>query len=172
MNNEEFYTTLTFFDYQKSKGKELDSYLDIYSKGGRINARIKKKQDITQTFLDVNESPEEKKLFLESLDNIGSFVKKIKLLLGSESPKELNEGLDKLISSGTARRYYSRTLQDFYILWRIIDDIEVTESNRELIYNRIVEIYSFMKNIPEKYSINNTGYKQFEKNIHHILDPY
>ena len=169
MNNEELYTTLAFFDYQKNKGKDLNSYLDIYSKGGRINARIKKKQDITQAFLDVYEWAEEKDLFLASLESVGGFVAKVQLLLGG-AQEDRKEVLDRLISSGTARRYYSRKLQDFYILWRIIGSIEVTKSNRDSIYTRMVDVYSFMKNIPEEYIENNTGYIEFENMVNEIID--
>jgi len=163
MNNEELYTILAYFEFRKNKGSHIDSHLDIYQKGGRINARIKKKRDITSTLLEVSENNDAKSDFLFSIKSISRFLDKIQILLGANEPSKLKDNLEGLMSSGTNRRYYSRTLQDFYILWKILVDIPITLDNREKVHSTVAEIFSYMKNIPTEYDLDNKGYYEFNK---------
>ncbi len=168
MTNEELFTVLAYFDYRKTFGRSIDSFLDIYQKGGRINARIKRKKEITSALVEISDNEVERNYFLDSIDKTKLFVQKIKLLLGKESEQELKECLEKLMSSGTRRKYYARTLQDFYVLWNILNDINVTEKNREILYQKIQEVFSYMKNIPAGYETNNSGYTEFNKLTNNI----
>ena len=163
MNNEELITVLAFFNYRKKQGKSIDSFLDIYQKGERINARIKKKSEITSILIEISGNEAEKNNFLDSIDEIGVFIRKIKSLLGVSSDPDLKETLERLMSSGTSRKYFTRTLQDIYVLWYILCDLDVTHSNREGLYSSIQNLFQYMKNIPEDFKENNLGYTEFSR---------
>ncbi len=170
MNNEELYTVLTFFDYRKNNyDSEFDSYLDIYQKTDRINARIKKKKDITGLFLQVSENEEEKEKFIASIQSVHKFLKKVKLLLGSGGETELKEKLDKLLSSGTSRKYFVRTLQDIYVLWRVVDELDITTENRQEVLEKMEELFTYMKNIPSEFIIGDKGYDEFSRKVDYML---
>ncbi len=171
MTNEELFTVLAHFDYSKKiQNRSIDSFLDIYQKGERINARIKRKAEITSTLVDISDKENQRTDFLDSIERTRLFVQKIKFLLGKDSEHDLKECLEQLMSSGSRRKYYARTLQDFYVLWNILNDINVTKENRDSLYKRIQEVFSYMKNIPNEYKENNLGYDEFIKLTNNIRE--
>lgn len=171
MQNEELLTILSYFDYRKHEGKTAASYLDIYQRGDRINVRLKKKGDITSLLTEVTEQTTSKARFLESIDRIASFLDKLAILLNCErSSKEcLQAKLDALLSSGSHRKYYQRTLQDFYILWRIVDELRMEFLIQEDSYRKVEHIFDYMKNIPEDKIDNNRGYLSFIARLDHLI---
>lgn len=163
MSNEELYTILAYFMHRKAKGDETNIFLDVYQKGPRINARIKSKSSISNVLVSASQDELYKSDFMKSVNSLVVFINKVKILLNGQSESLLSDNLDALMSSGAKRKYFSRTLQDFYILWRVIDGIEISFSNREKIYSELVKIYSYMRNIPAQHLSNNGGYTEFEK---------
>ena len=169
MLNEELYTILSYFMYRKSNGDDINSCLDIYQKGGRINSRIKGKKNISNLFISIGQEDGKKSEFIGAIDLLVVFINKVKILLGNGSNDELKNILDGLLFSGSSRKYTTRTLQDIYILWRIIDDIDITFSNREVIFNKIEEIFKYMKNIPESHILNNDGFLHFNTMVLELI---
>lgn len=169
MNNEELITILSYFTYKKIKGDKLESYIDIHQKGGRINARIKKKMDITSTLLSISESDDERILFAKAIDETDRFINNILDLFNNCGTQIQKNSLDILFSSGSSRRYYTRTLQDFYILWVAINPIKIGHENSQNILNKLVTIFSVMKKSAHNVSENSKHeFEEFNKNIKHI----
>lgn len=163
MHNEELLMILAYFDYRKSQGRTLLSYLDIYQKGERINARIKKKKEVTSLLLEVTTNAKIKKEFINSISNISVFLTKTAKLINSNDSNafHLRDELDKLLSSGSKRKYHQRTFQDFYILWLVMDRINSKDLDRPEIYQAVESIFIFMKNIPQDMVEDNKGYSMF-----------
>ncbi|MDO9087578.1 MAG: DUF262 domain-containing protein [Anaerolineaceae bacterium] len=170
MTNEELFSILTYFDYRKSQKKSISSFLDIYQKGERINARIKEKKEVTSLLFDVTGNNETKTDFLKSISNIEFFLKKTEALLNSkhDDPSVLRDKLDHLLSSGSKRKYHQRTLQDFYILWSILDEMDIDSIKEPPVYEQIASVFNFMKNVPETMISENKGYLYFANLIKSI----
>lgn len=166
MENEEIYITLAYLYYKDNfdKGK---NYLDIYQKEQRLNARISDKRDISLILSMASTNDEIKYKIIESIRNVRSFVKKVKLLLITsdieeiETDKHLKLQLDKIFNA-LNRKAFRRTYQDFYLLWKILSPLtfEIIKSNRHEIRKEVENIMLFVKKIPDTYS-NGSGVAAF-----------
>jgi hypothetical protein len=89
--------------------------------------------------------------FIQSIKNIESFIKKVRIILLDKDSEELDDflrsELNKLFYSKSTRR----TTQSFYSLWIILNDInlEMIKKHRIEIKNEIIKIFEKMKNIQE-----------------------
>lgn len=170
MENEELYTSLAYLDYNKHSNSETN-HLDIYQKSSRINSRIQDKKHITNTLTLVSENPVVKETFLKSIRNVEQFLKKVRIvLLDRDVPSEkladfFKNELDKTFNPKQAR--FRRTRQDFYILWFILNDInlEMIKFHRISIKEEIKNLFYLMKDLPNGESTDdgetNEGLKQF-----------
>lgn len=170
MENEELLTSLAFLDFYKDKN-DSRKLLDIYQKKDRINARIGDKIYISQLLQEIAEKEKIKKEFFDSVKNIESFIRKLKLiLLDQDKTKEelydyLKQELDTLLQGNKPSRYFRRTMQDFYVLWQFLGNInlEMIRFHRLTIKEEIREVFRYIKNIPEEQQTNNKGFEQYEK---------
>lgn len=153
MANEELITILAYFYYKLSNGEKLESFIDIHQKGGRINIRIKGKIKITDTLREICISPEKEAIFLRSLNRVSDFIGTLREILLVGSCVNLESALDALISSGSLRKYYSRTLQDFYVLWVVISSVNLDVHNAKTVSDDLVKIFSLMKKSDGRISI-------------------
>jgi len=173
MVNEELYTSLVYLDYSTSQK------LEIYQKVDRINARLQKK-DITTVLTTISEDQTKKPKILESIKNVEKFVKKLKTILldkdikKEELSKYLGGELDGIFKANSRSKYFRRTMQDFYILWYAINEInsEMVNFRRLEIKTDIRPIFKYMKNIPSNVVSNNMGYEEFQKLIDNFKNKY
>lgn len=170
MNNEELFTILSYFDYQKSHNRPTESFLDIYQRQDRVNARVKEKKDVTSLLFNVTSNIDAKNQFLISISNIDLFLKKTEALLNLETTGvgNLKDKLDHLLSSRSRRQYLHRTFQDFYILWYILSEIDIDALKSPIIYKRIEDIFNFTKSVPDYLIDNNEGYTRFENLVKNL----
>ena len=171
MQNEELFTCLVYLDYRKTINKPGVEYLAIYQKSDRINARIKEKYDITSVLTSVSEHDSNKKEFIKSVTNTNDFINRLRKLLElnpfeKDSP-DLEKSLNKSFSTKRGTRLIKRTLQDFYILWFLVESIQIQTIENEYkdIYKDIRKIFKYIKNIPEEDVINNQGYQVFAEMV-------
>lgn len=137
-------------DYKRTKTNTiLRDVLDIYIKSGRINARIKKKADITKVLSDVTNKDVE--TFSKSVEKVLDFICKINVLIQGDS-SFLNT-----IFAHKAKNNQSRTDQNFYLLWLLLDniDIDVIRHNRDLAVLRISGLYKLAQKVPKNYAVDN-----------------
>lgn len=189
MINEEMYTILSYLSYKNNYEniKENDIF-DIYQKGQRINFRIQNKKDLTRILEACSKNEKKKKQFLNSIKNVESFIKKLRLILINTNVDDTNEYLKKELSLIFKVKANSsrRSLQDFYALWYIIQplNMEMIKSNREKIKEELQVIFTFMKDIPEnsladfldrtnefikKYKVESRKLKLQQKEIEEII---
>lgn len=173
MENEELITSLTFLEYAKSTD-DTRKTLDIHQKSERLNARVNNKAYISSILLAVTEKRDiEKNNFLLALRNVKSFIKKLKtVILDKDCTKEelssyLVGELNVIFKAGKNPKYFRRTMQDFYIFWYLIHDInfEMVKYNRIEMKSEITKIFQYIKNIPESEFENNAGYDNFVKKV-------
>ena len=180
MENEELFTLLSYLDYRRSYGKDNKEYLDIYQKGDRINARVRDKKDVTNVMGTITEDTDEKSKFIKSIHNINQLIRNLKtiLLTGEQNSQNINtilsKKLDLIFKAGKSIRNYRRTLQDFYILWELICDIEIPKDKTEIITlkKEIKHIFKKMKNINDSELEDNKGYKIFTKMVIEFKNEY
>ena len=178
MESEELLTSLIYLDYSLNHSNSYKG-LDIFQKTDRINARIGNKATITTVFQEVSENDDAKKNYFKSMKNIKSFIKKVKFILidrdvDIEIQEFLKAELDTLFKANKENKFFRRTMQDFYILWFVLNDInfEMVKHHRINLKNEIITIFSYMKDIPLENQEKNNGFDVFSKMISDLKDKY
>uniref|UniRef100_UPI00404B0307 GmrSD restriction endonuclease domain-containing protein n=1 Tax=Flavobacterium sp. TaxID=239 RepID=UPI00404B0307 len=178
MESEELLTSLIYLEYSLNYSNSYKG-LDIFQKTDRINARIGDKSSITNLFQEVSENENDKKNYLKSIKNIKSFIKKVKLILidrdvENELEDFLKAELDILFKANKENKFFRRTMQDFYILWFILSDInfEMVKYHRINLKKEIIDIFSYMKDIPLENQEKNNGYEVFSNTILALKEKY
>ncbi|HAS46736.1 MAG TPA: DUF262 domain-containing protein [Microscillaceae bacterium] len=166
MENEDLLTFLTYIEYRAKSPKvnatNIVDFLDIYGRGGKINFRIKSKQDITKVLT----SPNIKEDFINSCSQLETnFIDKVKELLSENdntSEDELSARFNKLFGIDSTKR----TFQNFYALWYILVNINISSvrKNKQKIRDKIFELYSQIKNENDK--------DKFDKRIEDFWQKY
>lgn len=180
MENEELITSLIFLEYSFISS-DTRKTLDVYQKTDRLNARIGDKVLISNLLLELTENGNEKKTtFYTAARNIKSFIKKVKyVLLDKDKSKDelfdyLRLELDEVFKAGKDQRYFRRTMQDFYFLWLMINDInfEMIKFHRLTMKSQIKEMFKYLKNIPLEDNTDNKGLNHFNKMLSDFKTSY
>jgi uncharacterized protein with ParB-like and HNH nuclease domain len=180
MENEELITSLTFFEYVELTNDSRNA-LDIYQKTERLNARVNNKAYISSILLTITETQgKQKDSFLEALKNVKSFIKKLKyVLLDKDCPKEelseyLESELNVIYKAGKSPKYFRRTMQDIYMTWFLIHDInfEMIKHHRMAIKEEIKSMFNYFKSFPEEDQENNKGFEKFMKTFSEFRKKY
>ena len=180
METEELITSLAFLEYIKIT-KDTRRILDIYQKSNRINARISDKAVISSSLLIISEKKDKNKdNFIEAIKQIRSFFKKVKyVLLDCDKSKDelfeyLRVEMDAIFKAGKNPKYFRRTMQDFYLLWYILNEInfEMIKLHRIEMKKEISQIFRYFKNIPEEEWKNSDGYNKFTSQVDNFKQKY
>jgi uncharacterized protein with ParB-like and HNH nuclease domain len=171
MENEDLFMSLVFLDYENRLGTSNRKYLAIYQKGNRINARIDGKQAITNLLESTYEKTIVKEQIIVSIENISFFVEKVKALIFSDQYENID--LDYLMNPNSSK-YFRRTLQDFYILWNILDKIPLMKINENIqsLRNEIRSVFSFMKKVPIESLDSGNSVQDFNLKIDTIIEKH
>jgi Protein of unknown function DUF262 len=147
MKNEELYTSLVYLDYENEKSRLSELYLS--QKNNIMKVKTSSKKKITKTLEEVSKNLGNKKTFLESIKNVEKFISKVEVVLSDgdveecQPPSDLNLELNSLYQPGKKPRSDKRLLQDFYLLWYVLNpiDYEMVKSHRRDIKNDLQEIF-------------------------------
>lgn len=142
MKNEELITSLAYLYYQSVHGgKDSKSALDIYIRNNRVNARIKKKANITKLLEHCNFSSTTRDNFIVSIDQVEVFINKIALILNSNQKKE------KFNDLLAHEKSNSRTDQGYYILWLLLSQFDEKQilSHQDDFFNRTNLLFRYIK---------------------------
>ena len=143
MKNEELVITLAYLDYKYKKEQiKPSNIINIYIRSKKINARIDNKQKITSLF--DSELKKDTK-FIKNIESVNDFIEKLMILSGTDF-----SGFNDLIFH-TKKQGQSRTNQNFYFLWVILNGVSVNtvKSKKTLISDNIKKLFSEFKNPPE-----------------------
>ena len=180
MENEELITSLIFLEYSFISS-DTRKTLDVYQKTDRLNARVGDKVLISNLLLELTENGNQKKATFDiATRNIKSFIKKVKyVLLDKDKSKDelfdyLRLELDEVFKAGKDPRYSRRTMQDFYFLWLMINEInfEMIKFHRLTMKSQIKEMFKYLKNIPLEDNTDNKGLNHFNKMLSDFKTSY
>ena len=155
MENEELVTLLTYIDYAMSKDS-YDKVLGTFKRIDRITCRIKDKNTITDYLFRLEDNSSEKELFLSYIDRTDKKIEEFGALFDSLNKDTLNVFFN-VKNSQTFRRSY----QDFYIVWLILHNKTINETNKEEIKHLIIELLCLLRNTGGQ-EVDETYYKNFE----------
>ena len=141
---------------------------------------MRDKKDVTNVMGNITEDKKERTYFLMSVEKIKYFIDTLKPILLSDKQVDqdiniiLSNELDLIFKAGKSTRNYRRTLQDFYILWVLIVDVQCDRRfiNMKDIKRDIKDIFKKMKNIENSELENNLGYINFVKTINEFKSKY
>ncbi len=170
MLNEELLTALAFLTFYVGKN-DTRKLFDVYQKTDRINARIGNKAYISQLLQEVAEKEDVKKEFFISIKDTENFIKKLKIVLldQDKTQDELNDylksELDTILKGRKGSKHFRRTMQDFYLLWELLESINfsMVKHHRIEIKEDIKNIFEYLKNIPENEYEDNKGFVKYKK---------
>lgn len=148
MENEELITILAYLCYSNFKNNDFLSVLGFYPRLKKFTCRLKDKSALTNILENLEFKPFEKERFTKSLDKTEEIINLIKdeLLDGNIT----KEGFNKLLNVKGLTRF-SRSYQEFYVLWEILMNVDVTKISsfkNELILD-IEAMFKLLKNVDE-----------------------
>lgn len=143
MKLEELIISLAYLDYKLSGGSEFSQIVNVYKRNDRISARIMSKDQVTKTLGDVSNS--DVNGFMNSVENVETFAKKISAIVGNETTK-----IRDLVNHLRKGTNYKAD-QNYYFLWALLENIslEFIEENQERIYKEIQKVFAVIQNTPE-----------------------
>ena len=179
MLNEELLTALAFLTFYVGKNDSRKLF-DVYQKTDRINARIGNKAYISQLLQEVAEKEDVKKEFFTSIKDTENFIKKLKIVLldQDKTQDELNEylksELDTILKGRKGSKHFRRTMQDFYLLWELLESINysMVKHHRIAMKEDIKNIFEYVKNIPESEYEDNKGFVKYKKILEDFKNKY
>jgi hypothetical protein len=161
MENEEFYISLVYLEFQRMKSNDSEKHLYIYSKNDGISVRIGSSKDITKLLQNVSEDEEIKSNLLKGIKSVESFIKKIRIVLldrdviGDKTilDKFFTDELNSLFKAQRNIRSFRRTKQDFYILWYLLAPLNLSmiKEHRLTIKKELQEFFNMLRNNSEIY---------------------
>lgn len=148
MQNEELITILSYISYSLSKSDEVTKILGFYLRLNKFTCRLKTKSYISTLIENLSDRPSEKELFLYHIDETERIISCIgTYLLDNDVTKEHFNDLLNVKDTPN----FSRSNQDFYILWVILRKInnEVIEARKTEVKEDIMKMLSLLKNVAE-----------------------
>lgn len=158
MENEELITLLSYIDYAMSKDS-YDKVLGTFKRIDRITCRIKDKNTISDYLIRLEDNSSEKELFLHYIDETDKRISSFGTLFDSLD-KETLSGFFNVKNSQIFRRSY----QDFYIVWLVLHNKLINQSNKEDIKQLIKELLCLLRNTDGR-EVDETYYINFERKL-------
>jgi hypothetical protein len=170
VENEELITVLSYLNYIERMEPNLGG-IEIFAKTDRLSCRISNKAGVT-AFLNSLESSQKKKSdFLESIDKVKYFIDKIEVLL-QPGNASLADSMNDLINVKNTRAF-SRTMQDFYLLWLCFKDVPLTNitTHRKELVNGYKTLLHKIKNTANV-TVDDAYFEQFNKDLSSFMEEY
>ncbi|RZF58571.1 DUF262 domain-containing protein [Sphingobacterium corticibacterium] len=148
MQNEELITILSYLNYNLLKGIDIIKILGFYHRLEKFTCRIKTKSNLTELLESFEFKPSDKEFFLMSIEQTNSTILNIgRILLDNEPTKE---SFNSILNIKNLQRF-SRSNQEFYILWIILSGIhsKEMEKNKTDILRDIKSALSLLKNVSD-----------------------
>lgn len=164
MENENIYTALVYFEYNKKnkKPEDLEAF-EYYKVGDKVNFRLRSKTEITKT-LELTTSKDQLLKACDDLNN--TFISKVKSIVKDKEDDNvdvLSKNLESIFNVSITGR---RTQQSFYALWHFLSGVSNNsiQSNKIEIRNDLNALFLSMDKIESK--------ELFEENIVNFWKKY
>lgn len=170
MQNEELITILSYISFSLSKSDEITKILGFYLRLNKFTCRLKTKSYISSLIENLADKPAEKEAFLFHIEETRRIINNIgTILLDNNVTKESFNDLLNIRKSPK----FSRSNQDFYILWIILrkikDDIMIARKNE--VIDDIKMMLALLKNVEEK-ELNDEYALQYVELLKSITNKY
>jgi hypothetical protein len=150
MKNEELITMLAYLAYRKRKtNTRPEECLNIYVKNQKLNARFSNKGQITNVLGEISRNNDE--IFSDAISDVNDFVLKLQVLTGEEF-----ERFNELLAH-TKKNTQSKTNQNFYLLWIILNSIDTNKvkNEKDRIFSFICSMFRECQDIHEDFDVDN-----------------
>jgi hypothetical protein len=162
MDNEELITLLSYIDFAMSKDS-YDKVLGTFKRIDRITCRIQDKNAITDYLTRLEDNNLEKELFINYIDKTDIRICNFGTLFDSLNKDTLNSFFNVKES-----KIFRRSYQDFYIVWLILHNKTINQTNKKEIKQVIIELLCLLRNTGGQ-EVNETYYKNFEKRLKEVI---
>lgn len=174
MENEEMVTVLSYLDFLERTSSNVKG-IEFYQKQDRLNSRVANKAGITNFLNSLDNNPSKQLDFLKSIDNTLKFIKKLSTLIES-GHSDINENKVAILNdifNVKGITAFKRSLQDIYLLWLILHNIEDTRivSDCHKILLDVNTLLKMMKNVDNS-SINQQYLDNFLIRIDSTIKKY
>lgn len=170
MQNEELITILAYLSYSLSKNNDVTKILGFYLRLNKFTCRLKTKYSITTLLESLADKPSEKESLLYHIDETDRIINSIgTVLLDNNITKEAFNDLMNV----KHLQVFSRSNQDFYILWIILRGISDSTmlSRKEEVISDIKRMLSLLKNVDEK-KLDDKYAQEYVSKLNEITEKY
>lgn len=146
MQNEELITILSYLCYNNVKTGDFTKVLGFYPRMEKFTCRLKTKYNLTELLESFEFKPTEKELFIKSIHKTENVINLIEsVLLDNNATKE---SFNAILNIKNLQRF-SRSYQEFYILWIMLYDLSAQSAmeHKIEIMSDLKEMFSLLKNI-------------------------
>ena len=134
-----------------------------------MNARISTKARISSLMQNITQDEEVKSKFMNSIKSVKNIIRKIKFVLIDQDIETdqltdfLKNEIEFVFNAGSKEKGFRRRIQDFYFLWILIEKVnfEMVKFHRTRMKGDIIEIFKFIKNIPEQFQMGTLGQDRY-----------
>jgi len=148
MQNEELITILSYLCYNNEVTGDVKKVLGFYPRLEKFTCRLKNKTKLTEILENFEFKPSEKVSFIKAIERTDKIISMISdILLDKNATKD---SFNSILNIKENKRY-SRSNQEFYILWLLLYSIpmDVKNVNKEEILQGINNMLSKLKNIDD-----------------------
>jgi len=145
MENEEMITILSYICYNNQN--DGDEVIGLFPRRDRITSRLKDKKGLGNFLVNLDNTAIDKIEFIKAIDRTNHLVENLGKLF---DPYPTKDNFNNLLNL-KGNKNFRRSLQDFYIIWMVLDKIpddEITP-NRVKILDDIKVLLSMLKNISD-----------------------
>ncbi|WP_024773049.1 DUF262 domain-containing protein [Aquimarina macrocephali] len=169
MLNEEMITILSYISYNNARGNDIEEIIGFFPRKDRITCRLKNKKAMTSFLLDLDTDEKEKQQFILSIDRTSELIDKLGKLFPELPTKDTFNNFLNVKNNLIIRR----SLQDFYLIWLIIDNISEYhfQNSKNLILDDIRRILSILKNVNDD-EVNDIFLTDFKKELDLLKGKY
>ena len=168
MKEEELVTTLAYMDYEKICAKNMDKFFTTYiflenkdkqDEHYEIKLSIANKNKITNFLEDMKPDSNEERKFLNSIEAVDEFSKKLKVLSNEDETILLK------IFNPNIKKPRIGNKKDFYLTWMILRNLDeqVIKTYKNEILNDLEQIFKIMKHVPNGMTVE--GFKEEMNNM-------
>lgn len=152
-------TILSYLCYNNIKTGDFTKVLGFYPRMEKFTCRLKTKYNLTELLESFEFKPTEKELFIKSIHKTENVINLIEsVLLDNNATKE---SFNAILNIKNLQRF-SRSYQEFYILWIMLYDLSAQSAmeHKIEIMSDLKEMFSLLKNIND-YSVDTEYVERF-----------
>lgn len=169
MINEELITILSYISYRNVTDPD-DHVIGFFPRQDRITCRLKDKKALGEFLVNnLDNSAIDKDHFIEAIERTSKLINRFGSLFGSSPTKDkINDYLNV-----KKNKIFRRSLQDFYIIWLIIDKIPDDKflDHTDFLLNEISDLLSLLKNASDAI-IDENYFKFFIRRLEEVKNRY